>query len=282
MSSPPKWADRFLEWYCNPDLLEEIQGDAHELYHIRLEEEGQSSARRKFIWDVFRFFRLSNIKRTKKIYSSNSFTMIKSYFKLGFRNAVRNSLTSSINLIGLSIALGVAITIYTFVLYQYNMDSFHSNKDRIYQITNIVKQADGIGSNWGDSPMLLGPTLLEDNPAIESFTRIEYGSGSFRYNDVVFNESIWFVDPDYMTIFDFEVLYGNPLALRKKNEIIITRPMSEKYFGNRNPVGEVFSIKFSNETKEEFVIGAVLQTLPGNSGIRFNNLISLEAFHDLN
>ena len=35
---PPKWADKFLVWYCNPELLEEIQGDAHELYFERLEE----------------------------------------------------------------------------------------------------------------------------------------------------------------------------------------------------------------------------------------------------
>jgi len=30
--SPPKWADHFLEWYCNPSRLEAIQGDAYELY----------------------------------------------------------------------------------------------------------------------------------------------------------------------------------------------------------------------------------------------------------
>uniref|UniRef100_UPI00404930ED permease prefix domain 2-containing transporter n=1 Tax=Fulvivirga sp. TaxID=1931237 RepID=UPI00404930ED len=34
MHQPPKWADRFLSWYCNPDLLEEIQGDAYERRYI--------------------------------------------------------------------------------------------------------------------------------------------------------------------------------------------------------------------------------------------------------
>jgi putative ABC transport system permease protein len=29
---PPRWADRFLAWYCHTDYLEEIQGDLHELY----------------------------------------------------------------------------------------------------------------------------------------------------------------------------------------------------------------------------------------------------------
>ncbi len=210
--------------------------------------------------------------------------MLRSYLKLGYRNVIRNKLTSTINLVGLSMALGVAISIFAFVEYQYNMDSFQQNIDRIYQITNLVKEnTDDLNdANWGDSPMFLGPALLNDNPAIESFTRIEYGSGSMRYNEQVFNESIWFVDPGFMSMLSFKVLYGNPESLKNKNEIIITQKISEKYFGEQNPVGETFSIKFTNDEKEEFIIGAVLATLPGNSSLRFHNLISMEAFESLN
>ena len=59
---PPKWANRFLEWFCHPDLLEEIQGDAYELFYARIHKIGLSKAKRHFIWDVFRSFRLSTIK----------------------------------------------------------------------------------------------------------------------------------------------------------------------------------------------------------------------------
>ncbi|MBX2912467.1 MAG: ABC transporter permease [Cyclobacteriaceae bacterium] len=282
MASPPRWANRFLEWYCNPGLLEEIQGDVFELFQLRLSKEGKTMARLKFIWDVARFFRWGNIRRTQKNHS-NLPDMFKSYFKLGFRNALRNKLTSTINLIGLSVALGVAIAIFTFIDYQFNMDSFHKNKNRIYQITNVVMETGGshMESNWGDSPLLLGPALKQDNPAVEAYTRVEYGSGAIRYNDAVFNESIWFVDPDFMSMFTFNVLYGDPMALSHKNGIIISKKMSEKYFGNRNPVGETYSIKFTNGAKEEFVVGAVLEALPGNSSIRFDNLLSMEAFRDL-
>ncbi|MFZ6009055.1 MAG: permease prefix domain 2-containing transporter, partial [Bacteroidota bacterium] len=27
---PPKWAERFLTWYCRPELLEDLQGDLNE------------------------------------------------------------------------------------------------------------------------------------------------------------------------------------------------------------------------------------------------------------
>jgi putative ABC transport system permease protein len=38
VNKPPKWADKFLQWYCRPELLEEIQGDTHELYNRKVNE----------------------------------------------------------------------------------------------------------------------------------------------------------------------------------------------------------------------------------------------------
>jgi putative ABC transport system permease protein len=281
VNKPPAWADKFLQWYCRPDLLEEIQGDAYELFG-RTSQENLPKAKREFIWNVIRFFRLKNIKRSNKKYSNNTYTLFTSYFKLGFRNAMRNRLTSSINLFGLALALGVAISIFTFVDFMFNLDLFHVNKDRIYQITNTVKNTgDDNSDNWSESPHLLAPALLAENPSIEAFTRIESKNGAMRYNETVFTESIWFVDPAFMDMFTFPVLYGNPKTLNNPKEIIITKPISEKYFGNANPVGQAFSIKFSNGTKEEFTVGAVLDDLSDNSSIRFENLISIQAFENL-
>lgn len=283
MVTPPQWADRFLEWYCNPALLEEVQGDAYELFQRRLKEEGAFNARRKFIWDVIRFFRWSNIKKTNNSYSSNSLIMLSSYFKLGFRNAMRNKLTSGVNLFGLSLALGVAISAFAFVDYMKNMDTFHINRDRVYQITSLMKSGsqDLNSDNWSDSPILLAPELKEDNSAVEAYARIKMQNGAMRYNDMVFNESIWFVDPAFMEIFSYPLLYGNPKALERPNDIIITKKISEKYFGNINPVGQTFSIKFNNDLKEDFTVGAVLDEFPGNASIRFSNLISMHAFENL-
>jgi len=281
-NSPPKWATRFLEWYCNPELLEEIQGDLYELYQKRIAL-GYRQANLKFTWDVIRFFRWANIKRTKKNYTSNSFTMFSSYFKLGFRNAMRNKLTSAVNLFGLSLALGVAIAAFAFIDYMKNMDTFHVNRKRVYQITSLMKvgSQDLNSDNWSDSPILLAPALKEDNSAIETYTRIKMERASMRYNEAVFNESVWFVDPDFMSMFSYPLLYGNPKALERPNEIILTKRISEKYFGNINPVGQVFSLKFINGSKEDFTVGAVLDEFPGNASIRFSNLISIRAFESL-
>ncbi len=279
MIRPPRWADRFLAWYCNPDILEEVQGDAYELFHNRVNTSGLAKAKLKFIWDVLRFFRWSNIKRSKKRYSSNSFIMFKSYLIVGIRNALRHRLNSTINIVGLSLALGIAITAFIFIDNQTHADYFHEKMDRIYQVTNTIETDDRI-DNWSDSPMLLGPSLSKDQSVVEATTRIEYNSGAFRYNETVFNEWIWFVDPAFMDIFSFPVLAGNEKALNNKTEIVLVREVAEKYFGKRDPIGQSVSIKFDNDNKVEFTIGAVIDR-PDGSSLHPAVLLSMSNFEDM-
>ncbi|HWA32957.1 MAG TPA: permease prefix domain 2-containing transporter, partial [Cyclobacteriaceae bacterium] len=104
---PPRWADRFLEWYCRTDLLEEIQGDAYELFY-RTVKVNQTKARFQFAWNVLRFFRPRNFRKKKRTPSNHSTDMLKNYLIVGLRNALRTRMTSSINVIGLSLGVGIA------------------------------------------------------------------------------------------------------------------------------------------------------------------------------
>ena len=69
--TPPQWADGFLRWYCDRDLLEDIQGDLYELYHCRIAHSGKKYADIRFVWEVLRLIRLPLLKnpfrRDKKI-----------------------------------------------------------------------------------------------------------------------------------------------------------------------------------------------------------------------
>ena len=82
---PPQWAIKFLKLYCKPRALEIIEGDAYELFYKRIEAEGLKPARRKFSWDVLRFFRLRYIKGLEDINSLNNIAMLKNYFKISIR-----------------------------------------------------------------------------------------------------------------------------------------------------------------------------------------------------
>lgn len=282
-ASPPKWADRFLRFYCNPDLLEEIQGDAYELYERRFKEKGKKSADRIYAWDVIRFFRWSNIRRTQnKHYNSNNLPMLKNYIKVGFRNLTKHWVTSGINILGLAIAIGCATTTFVFIDYSIHMDSFHTKRDQIYQVVNHVRNEDNL-EIWSDSPILLANELKDKYPSVEYVTRMEYQSGNMRaeHKKEVFNELITFVDPDFMQMFDFPIGSGNKSSLLKKESVVISDLIAAKYFGEEDPIGKRLNIKFGNGMSQSFYVGSVLEKVPNNASFRPQVLVPIANFFDL-
>lgn len=274
--SPPRWADRFLEWYCRPDLLEEIQGDAHELYHRKVKEK-KWLADIQFIWNVFRFFRFKNISALK--FNTPGF-MFKSYFIIGLRNALRNGATSFINIFGLAVGIAGAITIFIFADQFFHSDDFQLKRDRIYEITNVVNR-NNHSMTLSDVPIVLGQVLQGDVPGIEKVVRIELGSGSVRFNDKVFSEQLYYVDNTFFDVFNFPFEEGNTQALSSKKNIVLTKAMAVKYFGEDSPTGQPISIKFPNNKIEEFTVSAVVDP-PANNTMYFNFLLSMDVFLDLN
>lgn len=279
---PPKWAKRFLQWYCDPYYLEEIEGDIQELFERRSVRQSSIMASVRFVWDVFRFLRWSNIRRSNsKLDNMHSVTLFKNYLKLGWRNIGRNLASSSINIVGLSIAICFTVSVYIFIDMQKSMDAFHTKSDRIYQLTNFIRQ-EGEDPLWSDSPILLGPKIKEDHPEIEAFSRIEFQSASIRFKSEVYDELVLFVDEDYFDMLDFSFAAGGASVLSEKNLIVISDDMATKYFKYENPLGKELSFKFTNGVIKRMTVGAVLDEFPYNSSMNFNFYVPIQNFFDLN
>ncbi len=261
-------------------MLEEIQGDVYELFYKRVENRGSGPARRMFIWDVIRFFRFSNIKKTKPGKNSNNLDMIQNYFKVAFRNLLKQKLPTIINIFGLSSAIAVAIVAFRFLDWQNSLDSFHEHVDDIYQVTNFMDR-DGDLEQWGDSPDPLIPAMVKDIPAVVSGTRIDITSGIFRYGDQVFQERLHFVSPEFLDVFSFPIKEGNQKALADKKTIIIREDIAKKYFGDKSPIGEEITITFGRKIKVPFVIQAVAEQRPSKSSFGFQVLIPYENKRDI-
>ena len=116
---PPKWADKFLEWYCRPELLEEIQGDIYELYDKRCEKKSQAEANRRFVWDVFRSFRPSTIKHIQFNFVP---IMLRTNFKIAIRQLLKQKMYSSIKIGGFALGVAACILIALFVIDELSYD----------------------------------------------------------------------------------------------------------------------------------------------------------------
>jgi putative ABC transport system permease protein len=273
-SKPPRWADRFLSWYCNPKLLEQIQGDVHELFYWRLEEEGYSNAKRSFVWDVFRFFRWSNIKRRSSNKTQfNNTAMFKNYFKIGLRNLWKQRLPSTINILGLSLAIGCSVVAFKWIESTYTKDDFHENLDDLFLVTH-----------WEDLEVNKGRAGSTDNrltrEILSSVAGIKYSSryGSngnleTKQGEKLTSNYAYFVDPEYLDMFSFEFIAGDPNTLNDDGNIIIDESTSTRFFGNELAVGKILEMKIGDAWKP-FQVGAVVKDKPNNSSLRNNTLIN--------
>ncbi|MBX2947570.1 MAG: ABC transporter permease [Cyclobacteriaceae bacterium] len=278
--SPPRWADRFLEWYCHPDLLEEIQGDAYELYN-RTAKNSKRKADFLFIWNVLRFFRFRNIRKKQKYSSSTiNISMLKSYFISGLRNINRQLIHSVINISGLAMAISCCISVFLLVDSFYDLDSFHANKDRLYLAVSEVKTGDET-ETWARSPYLLGPALIAEQSSVENMVRIQkLGDLSVRHQDQVFNETLWCADSTFFDIFNYPIISGRQNPLNEKHDIVLSRKTAEKYFGTDNAIGKELSIKFDTGQPVLFYVSAVADNMIEKSSMHFTIIIPMSFWEE--
>lgn len=281
---PPRLAQRFLRWYCKPQLLEYMEGDIEEDFFKRYQKSGARSARIHYTLDVIRFFKPFAIRKFSKTLNSNNMFKINS--RIAFRNLAKNKLYSFINITGLAIGIAACMIISHYVLFQLSFDRFHEKSDKIFRVTT-TSYRNGVYGNTGiHCGFALAPALSKNIPEVEQTARVHaYFGGaiisapaSASTPQPFFEEDVFFVDPSFLEIFSFPLLYGEKSEVLKEiNSILITEKMAEKYFGENleSVVGKTLRVN-GNFTNEEFKITGILKNIPANSHLKFDFLLPIQ------
>jgi hypothetical protein len=121
----------------------------------------------------------------------------------------------------------------------------------------------------------LAPILKQNYPEIEKATRYASRSRLLKYKQNCFFETGAFVDQDFLEIFTYPLLEGNPkTALKVKNSIILKRELATKYFASENPIGKVITM----ENNTELTVTGIIENLPSNSTFQFGFLAPVKLF----
>src|SRR3954470_21537867 len=132
--NPPKLFLRFFRWFCDPELRDSIEGDLMELYHERNNESGKRKADLRFVIDVMLLFRPSIIRSANGYQNLYQYDMFKSYFKIGWRNLLKNKGYSVINIGGLALGMTVAMLIGLWVYDELSFDTYHDHYNELTQV----------------------------------------------------------------------------------------------------------------------------------------------------
>ncbi|MEM6736772.1 MAG: ABC transporter permease [Bacteroidota bacterium] len=275
---PPKFPKRLLNWFCKPDLLEDVEGDLSELF-IERAHKNLLKARMSYFLDVLLLFRPGIIKNLEFKNGLINTTMFKNFLKVAFRNAMRYKSFTALNLSGLLIGISSSILILLWIHDEVSIDKFHENGDKIYQVFRNMKQSGGEVSTTFNIPKPMADLMKTEYSEVNEVSQISWLIFmDFERGENHSTEQGFFATPNFLRLFSFEIIVGDKeTALDDLSSIVISRAVAEKYFGSgwkNKALGA--SLKIDGE--RDALVSGVFENPGSNSSLQFDWLLPAEYF----
>jgi putative ABC transport system permease protein len=260
---PPNIFLRFFRWFCHPKLRDSIEGELMELYGERVERNGKFKADLKFIIDVTILFRPGIIRPSEGTQQLNTYGMYKSYFKIGWRNLVKNKGYSFINIGGLALGMAVVMLIGVWVYDELNFNTYHQNYNNIAQVYR--------SETWGGERQASTSHVT----GLGTLLKTEYGSHFknvamirarteervLAFEENKFTESGYFMQPEGADILTLKMLKGTHGGLKEMKTVFLSESLAKKLFGDTEPINQVVKM----DAKWDLTVTGVYEDLPRNS-----------------
>jgi len=213
--------------------------------------------------------------------------MLKSYFKIVWRNIVKHKVSTIINVLGLALGICACIVIYLICDYEFSFDTFHPAKKHIYRVMGDVTENTGAKLHFARLPFGVtqnGKTELTgiDNIAgvIPYNVEITVPNGStpakhFESKAIGSNYITTVIaQPEYFEIFKYNWLAGNAgTALAHPFKVVLTESKAHQYFGNQ-PLDEVLGKQLTYDDSLTVTVSGIIKDWSGNTDLGFTDFIS--------
>lgn len=205
--------------------------------------------------------------------------MIKSYFKIAFRNLIRHKVFSVINIAGLAIGIASCLLLFTVVNNELSYDKFQPNYKRIYHVVTQDKFSDGMTYNPGVPVAALKALRLQMPDVLFGAINANFGSqvtvnngGNASTGKKFIEESgLYFCEPNFFHVFIYDWIEGNAAVLGEPNNVVLTKKIAEKYFGNwKDALNKTITLDNAIPLK----VAGILRDVPLNTDFPLGIMIS--------
>lgn len=197
--------------------------------------------------------------------------MILHYLKIIWRNLLKDKGYSSINILGLAVAVTCSFLLIFWIKFELSYETSYPGYSQIYKVLEEENRIDGI--NYTD---IINPGISTDLK--ETFPQIKYST--FFNSDVLpFNilgddkdgimVTLGTTNEDFLRIFAYDYIEGSPESVIRDGGVIMSEETAEKFFGNKSAIGQ--TIFFGNSGIATYTISAVVK-VPQNTHIKFDVL----------
>jgi putative ABC transport system permease protein len=195
--------------------------------------------------------------------------MLRNYFKIAWRNLLKNKIYSVVNILGLATGMAVAMIIGLWIYDETSANKQFKNYETLYQVM-MHQTFDGIRYSQQALPYPIGDELKNKYPDLKGVAMCDWGqSHSLMYGEKKISKFGHFIGQEAIQMFSIKIIAGNKDPLREAYSIVLTEETAKILFGKENAIGKV--VKLDNQTNLK--VTAVVEKEPKNSSFSFDYLI---------
>lgn len=193
--------------------------------------------------------------------------MIKNYFKIAWRNLLKNKKSSFINISGLAIGMAVAMLIGLWIWDELSFEKYNKSYDKVAQLYQH-QTFNGEKHTMLAVPMPLGEELRTNYGSDFKYLAMSSWEGDhiLTVGDKHINKNGIYIDKQGPAIFSLTMIHGTINGLENPNSVMLSESTAKAFFGDANPINQVMKI----DSKLDVKVTGVYEDLPYNT--KFNNV----------
>lgn len=201
--------------------------------------------------------------------------MLKTYLKIAWRNARKNSSYTVISLGSLVLGITLFFLISLWVKDEMSYDTHFDQAQAICRVETTTILSNGEYDRLASVGWPVGKTMAAQYPEVEHLTYFRNWYPIINVKGSHFYEDAFYADHNFFRVFGYTLQQGDTAsALTDPYSVVISQKVKEKYFGKEDAVGKTL---FINDTVPYKVTG-VFNELPANSHMKFDMVGSFQSF----
>src|SRR6185295_4773722 len=159
--------------------------------------------------------------------------MFKNYFKIAWRNLIKDRQFTFLNLVGLSTGLACALFIWLWINDELSMDKYNDNDRHLYQVMQNIKH-DGEIETTPNTAGLLANALAAEMPEVSYAATVVPPSwfssdGIISFGDKRLKAGAQFISKDYFNIFHCKFFEGDKRKITAdKHSVAVSSELAMK------------------------------------------------------
>lgn len=188
--------------------------------------------------------------------------MLKNYFKIAWRNLIKNKVYSGINIVGLAVGMAVAILIGFWIQDELSFNKSFANYDRVVHFM----QNQTTGNEVSTVPTIPLPLVQELRSKYASdFKHLALcryqESHILAFKDKKISKTSIYAEPELPQILSLKMVKGTLLGIQDESTIMISQSLARVIFGNTDPMGQMIL----TDDKKTYRVSGVFKNFEPNT-----------------